>query len=133
MLIIRIAVLTLLLTVMHIVEAPVSAPAAAMDQAAVSVVHTKRIVRFSPSRSRAYAKTLVNKRQFKCLNNIWTRESHWNHKADNPTSSAYGIPQILKMKEQNPYKQIDRGMKYIEHRYGTPCNAWEFWQRNNWY
>lgn len=87
----------------------------------------------TPTRSRGYAKTLVNRAQFKCLDNLWTRESNWNHKAANPHSSAFGIPQILRLTEKNPYKQIDRGIKYIKHRYGTPCNAWKFWQANNWY
>ncbi len=33
--------------------------------------------------------------QFGCLDNIWEQESHWNVHADNPHSSAYGIPQAL--------------------------------------
>ncbi|HYF72265.1 MAG TPA: lytic transglycosylase domain-containing protein, partial [Nocardioides sp.] len=33
--------------------------------------------------------------QFGCLDSLWTRESGWNPSADNPTSSAYGIPQAL--------------------------------------
>ncbi len=33
--------------------------------------------------------------QFGCLDSLWTRESNWRVNADNPTSSAYGIPQAL--------------------------------------
>jgi hypothetical protein len=33
----------------------------------------------------------------------------------------------------NPETQIRWGLWYIETRYGTPCGAWSFWQRNNWY
>jgi hypothetical protein len=29
--------------------------------------------------------------------------------------------------------QISNGLRYIEHRYKNPCNAWEFWKRNYWY
>lgn len=94
---------------------------------------TSRSSFHSPTNSRMYARSLVNKKQFKCLNELWTRESHWNHKANNPTSTAYGIPQLLKMTEKNPYRQIDLGLKYIEHRYGTPCKALRFSNRNHWY
>ena len=104
------------------------------------VVHTKvvkKVVRkaapYSASRSRSYAHKRMSQAQFKCLDNIWTRESNWNHKSANKHSSAYGIPQMLHMKETNPYKQIDIGLKYIEERYGTPCKAWEFWQIHYWY
>jgi hypothetical protein len=37
----------------------------------------------------------------------WYKESRWNYKAKNPKSSAYGIPQILGLKELSPIKQID--------------------------
>lgn len=87
----------------------------------------------SPANSRIYAKSLLNDKQFKCLNKLWARESNWNHKADNPESTAYGIPQLLKMTEKNPYRQIELGLKYIEHRYDTPCKALRFSNRNNWY
>src|SRR5690606_28488955 len=68
--------------------------------------------------------------QFSCLDQLWTRESNWRWNADNPTSSAYGIPQALpgsKMASAgadwatNPVTQIRWGLGYIEGRYGTPC------------
>jgi len=70
---------------------------------------------------------------WKCLNSLWTKESHWNHKADNPKSSAYGIAQRLNEKSKDFVTQIDNGLRYIEHRYGNPCNAWMFWKKRNWY
>jgi hypothetical protein len=66
---------------------------------------------------------LLNAKQYRCLELLWTRESQWDPRADNPKSSAYGIPQLLKLKELDPYKQIDRGLKYIKHRHSTPCQA----------
>jgi hypothetical protein len=66
---------------------------------------------------------LLDDKAYRCLVKLWTLESHWNPKAANPKSSAYGIPQLLKMKERNPYKQIDLGLKYITHRYVNPCLA----------
>ena len=68
--------------------------------------------------------------EFDCLDNIWSQESGWNVHADNPTSSAYGIPQALpgsKMSsagpdwENNPETQIRWGLGYIQGRYGSAC------------
>jgi len=80
--------------------------------------------------------------QWSCLDSLWQKESGWNHTADNPSSSAYGIPQALpggKMDsagadwETNPATQITWGLGYIEGRYGTPCAAWSHSRANNWY
>jgi len=81
------------------------------------------------------------KTEFGCLNNIWTRESGWRYNAQN-ASGAYGIPQALpgsKMAsagadwQTNPATQIRWGLGYIKSVYGTPCNAWAFWQGNGYY
>ncbi|GAB3255001.1 aggregation-promoting factor C-terminal-like domain-containing protein [Nocardioides dilutus] len=80
--------------------------------------------------------------QFGCLDSLWERESKWNVYADNPNSSAYGIPQALpgsKMASAgadwrtNPVTQIRWGLGYIEDRYGSPCGAWSHSQRVGWY
>lgn len=80
--------------------------------------------------------------QMSCLDNLWTRESGWNHRAQNPSSGAYGIPQALpgnKMAthgddwQTNPTTQIRWGLSYIDNRYGTPCGAWDFFLGNGWY
>lgn len=80
--------------------------------------------------------------QFSCLNKLWTRESQWQYTADNPTSSAYGIPQALPGKkmasagadwETNPATQIRWGLNYIGNVYGTPCGAWAHSESHNWY
>lgn len=68
-----------------------------------------------------------------CLNQLWTKESHWNHKADNKHSTAYGIAQRLGEKSTSYVTQINNGLRYIEHRYGNACNAWTFWKKKNWY
>ncbi|MFD1506978.1 G5 domain-containing protein [Georgenia yuyongxinii] len=80
--------------------------------------------------------------QFRCLDALWTRESNWRVHADNPSSSAYGIPQALpgsKMASAgadwatNPATQITWGLGYIAGRYGTPCGAWGHSQSVGWY
>ena len=72
-------------------------------------------------------------KQFYCLDEIVWKESRWNYKAKNPKSSAFGLFQILKSKDKDPIKQIDKGLRYIEHRYGTACNALAFHDRKGWY
>lgn len=80
--------------------------------------------------------------QFGCLDSLWTHESNWSVTADNPTSSAYGIPQALpgsKMASAgadwatNPVTQIRWGLGYIQDRYGSPCSAWGHSQSVGWY
>ncbi len=79
--------------------------------------------------------------QFSCLENLWGKESGWNPDAQNPRSSAYGIPQFLDStwagtgiaKTSDGYRQIDAGLIYINNRYGSPCGAWEHSQAVNWY
>ena len=79
--------------------------------------------------------------EFGCLENLWGKESGWNPNAQNPSSTAYGIPQFLDStwagtgiaKTSDGYRQIDAGLIYIENRYGSPCGAWSHSQANGWY
>ncbi|KAA1427359.1 lytic transglycosylase domain-containing protein [Nocardioides antri] len=80
--------------------------------------------------------------QFSCLDSLWVRESNWNVFADNPTSSAYGIPQALPGEKMasagsdwatNPVTQIKWGLGYIRDRYGSPCSAWGHSEAVGWY
>ncbi len=80
--------------------------------------------------------------QFACLNSLWAKESGWNHRAANPSSGAYGIPQALPGSKMaafgsdwrtNPATQIKWGLHYIDGRYGSPCSAWSTAQSKGWY
>ena len=78
--------------------------------------------------------------QFSCLDSLYVSESDWRIDADNPTSSAYGIPQALTQMHELPADymtsaeaQIRWGLEYIQDSYGTPCSAWSFKQGNGWY
>ncbi|MFC4531708.1 hypothetical protein [Sphaerisporangium dianthi] len=98
-------------------------------------------------RNKAIAYRLLTQRawpvnQFRCLDSLWTRESNWNHRAQNPSSGAYGIPQALPGRKMvgighdwrvNPATQIRWGLKYIKGRYGSPCGAWGHFRSHNWY
>jgi hypothetical protein len=75
-----------------------------------------------------------NDREWKSLLILWTKESRWDYTANNPKSSAYGIPQMLNMPEDTPLmKQVDLGLKYIKKRYKTPTLALNHHLRKGWY
>lgn len=93
------------------------------------------------ARDMAKTKYAWNSKQFTCLSRLWGKESAWNPKAVSPTND-HGIPQRNmphntqqeKTKFLNDTRgQIVWGLNYIAMRYNTPCNAWQFWQRNRWY
>jgi hypothetical protein len=78
--------------------------------------------------------------QFSCLDSLYVSESGWRIDADNPTSSAYGIPQALTQLHDLPAdymtsaeSQIRWGLEYIQDTYGTPCSAWSFKASHGWY
>lgn len=80
--------------------------------------------------------------QFRCYDTIIMAESGWKATADNPTSSAYGIPQALpgkRMAEEgpdwrtNPVTQIRWGLRYVDERFGSPCEALQFRKGHGWY
>lgn len=84
----------------------------------------------------------LSEAEFGCLDSLWVSESDWDPTADNPISTAYGIPQALTGGTHknlpadymtNPVSQIRWGLEYIRDSYGTACSAWEFKQANNWY
>lgn len=92
-----------------------------------SIVPTKKTLKM-------YTRSLLPLEEYKCISQLWGKESAWNHLADNPDSTAFGIPQILGLKTVNPYTQIHKGLTYIERRYSnSACKAWKFHKRNGWY
>ena len=97
--------------------------------------------------SKLYAKSLASieykwdDEEWKCLGKLWGKESAWNYEAESPTQD-YGIPQrhMSKNSEEeiekflsNPMIQITWGLNYIDHRYGSPCQAWAHHEKRNWY
>jgi hypothetical protein len=69
---------------------------------------------------------LINEEQYKCFSRIIYKESRWNPLAKN--GSHFGLGQMRSQHYRNldPYRQIDATIKYINHRYGSMCNAWRF-------
>jgi len=89
--------------------------------------------------NRALAKVVASagynwkNKEWTCLDKILTKESRYDHLADNPKSTAFGIGQRLKETSKDPLIQILSTYKYIQHRYKNPCSAWRFHLRHNWY
>lgn len=80
--------------------------------------------------------------EFDCLDQLWISESGWDPTADNPSSTAYGIPQALTGGTHtnlpsdymsNPVSQVRWGLQYIKDSYGSACAAWDFKQAHHWY
>jgi flagellar biosynthesis GTPase FlhF len=97
---------------------------------------------YSVAEVQAMARQMIPGDQFQCFSNIVNHESSWNYRASNPSSGAYGLVQALpgsKMAsagadwQTNPATQIKWGLNYMDSRYGSPCEAWSFWQANHWY
>jgi len=82
-----------------------------------------------------YARALgYSKREITCLITLWTRESRFDHLADNKRSTAYGIAQLLREKDSRPEYQILHGLRYLSHRYaGSACRAKNHSDRRGWY
>ena len=75
-----------------------------------------------------------NKYEWLALFTLWNKESKWDYTAKNKRSSAFGIPQMIDMPTNTPMiRQIELGLKYIQHRYGTPTKALAFHNANGWY
>ena len=72
-------------------------------------------------------------KQWQCLDYIYRAESSYNHLADNPDSTAFGIGQMLGETSRRPDVQILRSLAYIADRYGTPCAAKKFHIRKGYY
>ena len=87
------------------------------------------------------AKKLLNKEQYQCLNKLISKESAWNPKAQNPTSTASGVGQLLNstysslgMKKSNAgVSQLVATLSYISRRHSHPCGAWKHFQEKGWY
>jgi membrane-bound lytic murein transglycosylase MltF len=92
--------------------------------------------------ARAWLQRQMPARQWRCLDTLWLRESHWRVKAENPSSGAYGIPQALPGRKMasvgsdwrtSAMTQVKWGRRYIRARYGRPCTALAHQSRFGWY
>ncbi|UXX94055.1 transglycosylase SLT domain-containing protein [Streptomyces sp. AD2-2] len=139
----------------HRAEAKAATERRAATRAAVEAKRPSTPPRASRSQSRtlpaqaatvagaqSFARSRLSSAQYSCLSKVVSRESGWNHRAFNSSSGAYGLFQALpgsKMASagpdwrSNPLTQMRWGISYMKARYGTPCGAWNFWLKNEWY
>ncbi|MFD9565816.1 transglycosylase SLT domain-containing protein [Streptomyces sp. NPDC059994] len=97
----------------------------------------------APTSAKAIAQQMIkDPAQFQAFNNIVSHESGWDHTATNSSSGAYGLVQALPASKMasagadwktNPATQIKWGLDYMNDRYGSPVDAWNFWQTHHWY
>jgi hypothetical protein len=118
------------------------------ELALVSAVSRQVELARTPLGAKKVAKSILlneygfSEKEYKCLNSLWTKESHWNYKARNTRSGAHGIAQALPASKMNvvstdwrtnPVTQIRWGLRYISIRYETPCKALAKHKRSNYY
>ncbi|MFI9275668.1 LysM peptidoglycan-binding domain-containing protein [Kitasatospora sp. NPDC052896] len=103
----------------------------------VTAVPVAAPVANTPASLQALAATIVPADQLASFDQIITHESGWNVTATNPSSGAYGLPQALpgsKMAsagadwQTNPATQMRWALQYMNTTYGSPNDAWAFWQ-----
>ncbi len=93
--------------------------------------------------AKAVARELLDEKSFRCFTQLIGKESAWNAKAKNPTSTASGVGQLLDgtyknlgMKHsQAAVPQMVATLAYIGRRYGSggPCAAWAHFKKHRWY
>ncbi|MFH8792834.1 transglycosylase SLT domain-containing protein [Streptomyces sp. NPDC017941] len=131
----------------------IASPKKALATGAVAAAATGMVFAAAPAQAAPAAATsdsakavaqrmISDDAQFKCFDRIVSHESGWDVNAKNASSGAYGLVQALpgsKMAsagadwQTNPETQIEWGVKYMKDRYGSPCDAWSFWQSNGHY
>jgi hypothetical protein len=92
--------------------------------------------------ARDLAKELLNNKDFKCWDQLMTKESHWND-SKNPVSSAEGIGQLLDGTMENlgmkrsdaPAAQMVAALAYLGRHYGSggACKAWNHWLKHKYW
>jgi hypothetical protein len=104
------------------------------------VIENRKATQDEKSRNRKLAKDYAaagwdwRGKEWECLKSLWTRESRFDNYAKNQQgSSAYGIAQLLRETDYRSEYQILRGLKYISARYNTPCRAYSFFLKRNYY
>ena len=92
--------------------------------------------------ARELAKELLNDKDFKCWDQLMTKESHWADRK-NPVSSAEGVGQLLDgtmdnlgmKRSEAPAAQMIAALAYLGRHYGSggACSAWKHWQKHKYW
>jgi hypothetical protein len=76
---------------------------------------------------------ILDYKEFQCFNRIITKESRWSYTARNGSHWGLGQMRSKHYGTLDPFRQIDASLRYITNRYQTPCKAWAFHQKRNYY
>ena len=77
---------------------------------------------------------IISWSETRCFIALIDRENrHWNPSARNGSHFGIGQMRNTKYRELDGYRQIDWTLRYIAHRYSTPCKAWEFFKANGYH
>ncbi|MGY0023646.1 transglycosylase SLT domain-containing protein [Streptomyces sp. cg35] len=131
-------------TLLRRIASPKKAVAgAAVAAATTGMIFASAPAQAAPTSAKAIAQQKISdSAQFRCFDNIVSRESGWNPNATNSSTGAYGLVQALPANKMasagsdwktNPETQIEWGVNYMNDRYGSACGAWSHWQANGWY
>ena len=112
----------------------------APDRVNPLVVQPKTLI--SQVDARDLAKELLNDKDFKCWDQLMTKESHWADRK-NPVSSAEGVGQLLDgtmdnlgmKRSEAPAAQMIAALAYLGRHYGSggACSAWKHWQKHKYW
>jgi hypothetical protein len=85
-----------------------------------------------------YIRLILPKEQALCLIRLYGKESGFNPSAIgniHGKEHTYGIPQLKNpiIALKSPIQQIDYGVKYVVHRYGDACQAWDHFKVKGWH
>lgn len=130
---------TIMLTVVTLIGIPFKVYHQHIDAQCVDEHQLPQV--WTKAKAKAYALSYIQtwyphwgRGEWNALVKLWTKESRWDEHADNPTSTAYGIAQVLGTKPGTPApQQVARGLSYIKYRYGRPTVAWQHELRHGWY
>jgi len=97
---------------------------------AYAPIHTLGQIQQTPKQ---YAKAQLPYTQYKCALTLYEKESNWRANAKN--GSHYGIPQgrSVYLKTATPIAQVKWGIKYVNARYGSMCQALTHFKNKGWH
>ena len=77
---------------------------------------------------------IISWSETRCFIALIDRENrHWNPSARNGSHFGIGQMRNTKYRDLDGYRQIDWTLRYIAHRYSTPCKAWAFFKANGYH
>ena len=94
---------------------------------------THTLIEIKQITPKMYAKATLDKSEYKCALELYTKESNWRPEAQN--GPHYGIPQgkSIYLKTADPIAQVRWGIKYVNSRYNGMCNALHHFKVKGWH